>query len=211
MGQLKQSWWAILGSWWAVCLFFVFSCLSINMLLYFNTTWGFHVYIKTFLNKALQALLVNFFKPIIPMAHSIVQQSWWEVCEIVNQEVAGSSLSPVNSCRLWHVHILHSICPSGTPQPSDLFQGLLSMTVFLAHLSRRFTGETYRIGRHPASIWRHRSCRPPKAHGELIVWYSSRRPSVLSHFHRSSALKTCGQSKPNFTWSIYRKGGQTFL
>ena len=70
------------------------------MLLYFNTIWGFHVYNKTFLNKGLQALLVDFFKPIIQLAHSIAQQSWWDVCEIVNQEIAGSSPSPVSLCSM---------------------------------------------------------------------------------------------------------------
>ena len=34
----------------------------------------------------------------------------------------------------------------------------------------------------------------PKAHGELIVWYSSRRPSVRLHFQRSSP-KPLGQLK----------------
>ena len=64
---------------------------------------------------------------------------------------------------------------------------------FLAHLSRRLTGE-------------------------LIVYPCSvRRPSVRpssvrrSQFQRSSPLKPLGQSKPNFMWSILRKGERKFI
>ena len=64
---------------------------------------------------------------------------------------------------------------------------------FLAHLSRRLTGE-------------------------LIVCPCSgvRRPSSVgvrrrSQFQRSSPLKPLGQSKPNFMWSILRKGERKFI
>ena len=58
------------------------------------------------------------------------------------------------------------------------------MVIFLAHLSRRLTGELIVYpcsGVHPLSV---------------------RRPQ----FQRSSPLKPLGQSKPNFMWSILRKG-----
>ena len=59
------------------------------------------------------------------------------------------------------------------------------LNIFLAHLSRRLTGE-------------------------LIVYpCSGVRPSSSIHrpqFQRSSPLKLLGQSKPNFMWSILRKG-----
>ena len=67
--------------------------------------------------------------------------------------------------------------------------------LFLAHLSRRLTGE-------------------------LIVYPCSgvRRPSSVvvvrrrrSQFQRSSPLKPLGQSKPNFMWSILRKGELKFI
>ena len=59
---------------------------------------------------------------------------------------------------------------------------------FLAHLSRRLTGE-------------------------LIVYPCSgvRPSSVVHRFQRSSPLKPLGQSKPNFIWSILRKGEQKFI
>ena len=64
---------------------------------------------------------------------------------------------------------------------------------FLAHLSRRLTGEL--IG-YP---W----IRRP----------SVRRPSVVRrpHFQTSSPLKSLGQSKPNFMWSLLWKGEQKFI
>ena len=47
------------------------------------------------------------------------------------------------------------------------------------------------------------SSSEPKAHGEIIVWYSNRRPCLRpcvrrSHFQTSSSLKPLSQSKPNF-------------
>ena len=62
-------------------------------------------------------------------------------------------------------------------------------TPFKAHLSRRLTGE-------------------------LIVYPCSgvRLASVRrSQFQRFSPLKRLGQSKPNFMWSILRKGEQKFI
>ena len=66
-------------------------------------------------------------------------------------------------------------------------------SIFLAHLSRRLTGE-------------------------LIVYPCSgvRRPSSSvvvrrSQFQRSSPLKPLGQSKPNFMWSILREGELKFI
>ena len=51
------------------------------------------------------------------------------------------------------------------------------------------------------------SPEPSGSQGELIVYPCSVvRPSVVHHFQRSSSLKQLGQSKPNFTWSIYGKG-----
>ena len=47
--------------------------------------------------------------------------------------------------------------------------------------------------------------------GELIVYPSSRRPSVVHHFQRSSPLKPLGQSKPNFMWSLLGKGERKFI
>ena len=43
--------------------------------------------------------------------------------------------------------------------------------------------------------------------GELLVYQSSCRPSVVHHFQRSSSLKPLGQSTPNLMWSILEKGG----
>ena len=62
---------------------------------------------------------------------------------------------------------------------------------FLAHLSRRLTGE-------------------------LIVYpYSGVRPSSSvirrPQLQRSSPLKPLGKSKPNFMWSILRKGERKFI
>ena len=65
----------------------------------------------------------------------------------------------------------------------------LSSAHFLAHLSRRLTGE-------------------------LIVYPCSVvRPSVVRHpqFQRSSPLKPLGQSKSNLMWSILRKGERKFI
>ena len=66
---------------------------------------------------------------------------------------------------------------------------------FLAHLSRRLTGE---LIVYPCS-----GVRPS----------SSVRPSVVRRpqFQRSSPLKPLGQSKPNFMWSILRKGERKFI
>ena len=47
--------------------------------------------------------------------------------------------------------------------------------------------------------------------GELIVYQSSRRSSVVHHFQRSSSLKPLGQSKPNFMWSLLGKGERKFI
>ena len=61
---------------------------------------------------------------------------------------------------------------------------------FLAHLSRRLTGE-------------------------LIGYPWIRRPSVVvvrrSHFQTSSPPKPLGQSKPNFMWSLLGKGERKFI
>ena len=64
--------------------------------------------------------------------------------------------------------------------------------LFLAHLSRRLTGELigYPWIRRPSS--------------------SVRLSSVRSHFQTSS-LKPLGQSKPNFMWSLLGKGEQKFV
>ena len=67
---------------------------------------------------------------------------------------------------------------------------------FLAHLSRRLTGEL--IG-YP---WiRRPSVRRPSASVGV------RRP----HFQTSSPLKPLGQSKPNFMWSLLGKGERKFI
>ena len=68
---------------------------------------------------------------------------------------------------------------------------------FLAHLSRRLTGE---LIVYPCS-----GVRPSSS----VVRPSSvvRRPQ----FQRSSPLKPLGQSKPNFMWSILRKGERMFI
>ena len=62
---------------------------------------------------------------------------------------------------------------------------------FLAHLSRRLTGELigYPWIRRPSVV----------------------RPSVRSHFQTSSPLKPLGQSKPNFMWSLLGKGEPKFV
>ena len=52
------------------------------------------------------------------------------------------------------------------------------------------------------------SPEPLGPHGELIVYPSSRRPSV---FQRSSSLKPTGQSKTNFIWSLLGKGEPKFI
>ena len=58
---------------------------------------------------------------------------------------------------------------------------------FLAHLSRRLTGE-------------------------LIGYPWIRRPSVFrSHFQTSSPLKPLGQSKPTFMWCLLGKGERKFV
>ena len=58
----------------------------------------------------------------------------------------------------------------------------LTLSIFLAHLSRRLTGE-------------------------LIGYPWIRRPSVVrSHFQTSSPLKPLCQSKPNFMWTLLGKG-----
>ena len=68
------------------------------------------------------------------------------------------------------------------------------LTKLLAHLSRRLTGE---LIVYPCS-----GVRPS----------SVRRPSVRrSQFQKSSPLKPLGQSRPNFMWSILRKGERKFI
>ena len=69
---------------------------------------------------------------------------------------------------------------------------------FLAHLSRRLTGE---LIVYPGS-----GVRPSSS---VVV----RRPSVVRRpqFQRSSPLKPLSQSKPNFMWSILRKGERKFI
>ena len=60
---------------------------------------------------------------------------------------------------------------------------------FLAHLSRRLTGE-------------------------IIGYPWIRRPSSSvrrSHFQTSSPPKPLGQSKPNFMWSLLGKGERKFV
>ena len=64
------------------------------------------------------------------------------------------------------------------------------LIAFLAHLSRRLTGEL--IG-YP---W--------------IRRLSVCRPSVRSHF-QTSPLKPLGQSKPNFMWSLLGEGERKFV
>ena len=64
------------------------------------------------------------------------------------------------------------------------------LQTFLAHLSRRLTGE---LIVYPCS-----GVRP----ASVVVHPSVRRPQ----FQRSSPLKPLGQSKPNFMWSILGKG-----
>ena len=64
-----------------------------------------------------------------------------------------------------------------------------NMLCFLAHLSRRLTGE---LIVYPCSGVRPSSVRRPQ-------------------FQRSSPLKPLGQSKPNFMWSILRKGERKFI
>ena len=65
---------------------------------------------------------------------------------------------------------------------------------FLAHLSRRLTGE---LIVYPCS-----GVRPS----------SSVRPSIRRpKFQRSSPLKPLGQSKPNFMWSILSKEERKFI
>ena len=66
-------------------------------------------------------------------------------------------------------------------------QSLISQ--FLAHLSQRLTGE---LIVYPCSGVRPSSVRRPQ-------------------FQRSSPLKLLGQSKPNFMWSILRKGERKFI
>ena len=66
-----------------------------------------------------------------------------------------------------------------------------SQGTFLAHLSRRLTGE---LIVYPCS-----GVRPSSS--------GVRRPQ----FQRSSPLKPLGQSKPNFMWSILRKGERKFI
>ena len=55
------------------------------------------------------------------------------------------------------------------------------------------------------------SSEPFGSQGELIVYQSSRRLSVVHHFQISSSLKPFGQSEPNFMWSILGKGGPKFI
>ena len=60
------------------------------------------------------------------------------------------------------------------------------------------------------------SPEPLDSQGELIVYPSSRRPSAsvgpsVHHFQRSSPLKQLGQSKPNFMWSLLKKGERKFI
>ena len=55
------------------------------------------------------------------------------------------------------------------------------------------------------------SPEPLGSQGELIVYPSSRRPSVVHHFQISSSLKPLGQSKPNFMWSLLGKGERKFI
>ena len=55
------------------------------------------------------------------------------------------------------------------------------------------------------------SPEPLGSQGKLIVYPSSRRPSVVHHFQRSSPPKPLGQSKPNFMWSLLGKGERKFI
>ena len=80
--------------------------------------------------------------------------------------------------------------PKIQQQFSDLKVTILTMRPFLAHLSRRLTGE---LIVYPCS-----GVRPSS---------SVRRPQ----FQRSSPLKPLGQSKPNFMWSILMKGERKFI
>ena len=88
--------------------------------------------------------------------------------------------------------ILHCMTRQGLSYPTPFTPTFWGF--FLAHLSRRLTGE---LIVYPCS-----GVRP-----------SSVRPSVVrrSQFQRSSPLKPLGQSKPNFMWSILRKGERKFI
>ena len=55
------------------------------------------------------------------------------------------------------------------------------------------------------------SPEPLGSQGELIVYPSSWRPSVVRRFQRSSSLKPLGQSKSKFMWSILGKGESKFI
>ena len=68
------------------------------------------------------------------------------------------------------------------------------LALFLAHLSRRLTRWAYRM----AMIRRPSVVRPSSS-------------VVRPQFQRSSPLKPLGQSKPNFMWSILRKGERKFI
>ena len=75
------------------------------------------------------------------------------------------------------------------------FLNYIDFVLFLAHRSRRLTGELigYPWIRRPSS-----SVRPSS-----VV--------VRSHFQTSSPLKPLGQSKPNFMWSLLGKGERKFI
>ena len=57
------------------------------------------------------------------------------------------------------------------------------------------------------------SPEPLGSQGELLVYPSSRRPSVVRpsvhHFQRSSPLKPLGQSMPKFMRSLLGKGNES--
>ena len=69
----------------------------------------------------------------------------------------------------------------GTEMTIEQHHEKTNNVVFLAHLSRRLTGE-------------------------LIVYPCSGVRRRRSQFQRSFPLKPHGQAKPNFMWSILRKG-----
>ena len=64
----------------------------------------------------------------------------------------------------------------------------LFLNLFLAHLSRRLTGEL--IG---------------------YSWSGVHRPSVVHNAQRSSSPKPIGRSKPNFMWSLLGYGERKFV
>ena len=115
-------------------------------------------------------------------------QLWYSACiNIPPDTVDAVSLS-------FSGHGVFAAIDDVSLNPGPCFIGNQALLLgFLAHLSRRLTGE-------------------------LIVCPCSgvRRPSSVgvrrrSQFQRSSPLKPLGQSKPNFMWSILRKGERKFI